>query len=231
MNVYGPHTSPVVLSMQNSVISTRITFIYRSQWFLHAKTATFGAELQLSMGPRLHLSFSASKTAWIASELLVSMGPSPHLWFLYAKQRLVDLYTSLYGYQTSPVVLCIKTSVISTRNTSFYGFQPSSVVLYMKTVTLGPDLQVCMCPRLHLWSWALITARLAQEWKDYIGSIPHLWFCACKTATLGLEIHVSVGPRPHIWFLHAKQRLLDQNKKCLWVPDHICRFLHVKQRE
>ena len=54
------------------------------------KTATFGAELQLSMGPRPHLSFSACKTAWIASEILVSMGPWPHLWFLDAKQCIFD---------------------------------------------------------------------------------------------------------------------------------------------
>ena len=44
-----------------------------------------------------------------------------------------------------------------------------------------------MCPRPHLWFWALITACLAQEHKAYIGSRPHLWFCACKTAPLGLK--------------------------------------------
>ena len=89
--------------------------------------------------------------ATLAYELLVSIGPSPHLRVLYAKPRLVDQHTSLYGYQTSPVVLCIQTSVIGTRITSLYGFQPSSVVLYMTTATLGPDLQVCMGPRPHLW--------------------------------------------------------------------------------
>ena len=54
------------------------------------KTATFGPELQVSMGPRPHLSFCACKTARFAPELLVSMGPSPHLWFLHAKLRLLD---------------------------------------------------------------------------------------------------------------------------------------------
>ena len=103
------------------------------------------------MGTSPHLWICACKTATLAYELLVSIGTSPLLWFLYAKQRLVDQHTSLYGYQNSPVVLCIQTSVIISRITSFYGFQPSPVVLYMKTATLGPDLQVCMGPRPHLW--------------------------------------------------------------------------------
>ena len=55
--------------MRNSAISTRNTSLYGSQPFSVAfawKTATFGAELQVCMGPR------------------------PHLWFLHAKQRLLD---------------------------------------------------------------------------------------------------------------------------------------------
>ena len=54
------------------------------------KTATFGSELQVSMGPRPHLWFFALKTATLAPELQVSMGPNPHLWFLHAKQRPLD---------------------------------------------------------------------------------------------------------------------------------------------
>ena len=173
-----------------SVISTRITSFYGFQLSsvaLYMKTATLGPDLQVCMGPRPHLWFwelitaclaqekkgymgssphmwfCACKTATLAYELLVSIGPSPHLWFLYAKQQLVDQLTGLYAYQTSPVVLFIQTSVISTRIISFNGFQPSSVALYMKTATLGPDQQLCMGPRPHLWFWALITACLAQE--------------------------------------------------------------------
>ena len=52
------------------------------------KTMTLEPELQVSMGPRLHLLFFAFKTATLAPELQVSMGPSPHLWFLHANQRL-----------------------------------------------------------------------------------------------------------------------------------------------
>ena len=54
------------------------------------KTAIFGPELQVSMGPRPHLWFFAFKTTTLAPKMQVSMGPSPHLWFLHAKQRLLD---------------------------------------------------------------------------------------------------------------------------------------------
>ena len=56
--------------MQYSVISTRITCLYGPQPLsvvFACKTATFGAELQ------------------------VSMCPSSHLWFLHAQQRILDL--------------------------------------------------------------------------------------------------------------------------------------------
>ena len=84
----GSHTSPVVLCVQNSVMRLRL---YRSQplsVFFACKTASFGAELQVSMGPRPHLSFCACTASCLASELPVSMGPRPHLWILIANQRL-----------------------------------------------------------------------------------------------------------------------------------------------
>ena len=59
------------------------------------------------------------------------------------------------------------------------------MVFACKTETLGPELQVSMGPR------------------------PHLWVLVFKTATLAPELRVSVGPSPHLRFLHAKQRLLD----------------------
>ena len=92
-NLYVSQTSPVDLWRQYSVISTRITCLYRSQplsVIFACKTATFGAEFQGFMGPRHDLSFCACKTAWLASEWLVSMSPSPHVWFLDAKQCLLD---------------------------------------------------------------------------------------------------------------------------------------------
>ena len=57
---YVSQTSPVVLCMQNNVISIRITSLYGSQpssVVFARKTATFGSELQVSIGPRLRLKF------------------------------------------------------------------------------------------------------------------------------------------------------------------------------
>ena len=51
-----------------------------------------------------------------------------------------------------------------------------------KTATLGPEIQVSMGPRSHLW------------------------FFAFKTGTLAPEFQVSIGPSPHLRFFHAKQR-------------------------
>ena len=138
--------------------------------------------------------------------------------------------TGLQGSQTSQVVMCLQISVICIRMTSIYGFQLSSAVLYMRNSDFGAAIKVCMGPRPRLWFWAHITACVAQDYQDHMGSSLHLRFCACKTETLGLELQVSACPRLHLCFLHAKQRLLDQNDKSLWVPDMTCRFVHVQQR-
>ena len=127
------------------------------------------------MCPRHHLSFCACTTAWLAPEILVSMCSSPYLWFLHAKQWLLEQnykslwvpdlicglwrqnsdfwtrITNLYGSQTSPVVLCMHYSVISTRNTCLNVFQPLSLVFACKTATFGAELQVSMGPSPHVW--------------------------------------------------------------------------------
>ena len=139
------------------------------------------------MGPRHHLSFCACNTACLSPELLVSMGPNLYLWFLHAKQRLLEQnykylcvpplicdfcihnsafwtrISSLYGSQTSsvvlsthncvlntriwrlyvfqplPVVLCMQKSDFSTWIASFYGSQPSSFFLHAKQRLLDPN--------------------------------------------------------------------------------------------
>ena len=91
--LYVSQTSPVVLCMQNSVISIRKTGLYGSQpssVVFACKTDTFWPELHISIGLKPHLRFCVCKTACLASEVLVSMGPSPDLWFLDEKQRLLD---------------------------------------------------------------------------------------------------------------------------------------------
>ena len=77
----------------------------------------------------------------------------------------------------------MQNNVISIRNTSLYGSLLSSAVFACETATFGPELQVSMGPR------------------------PHLWFFVLKAATLGPELQVSMSPSPHLWFLNSKQRL------------------------
>ena len=121
--------------MQNSDCRTRLKSLYGSQTssvVFACKTATFGSDWQ------------------------ISMGPSPRLWFLEAKQRLFrqnneslwvqalicgfcmqnsdfrTRLTSLYGSLTSSVVMSTHNSVLSPRIKRLYGFQPSRVVLGMQ---------------------------------------------------------------------------------------------------
>ena len=182
------------------------------------------------------------------------MDPSPHLWFLNAKQRLLDQHTSLYEYQTSPVILSVQNSVISTRATCLHGSLPSSVVFACKQRDLHQNdkslwvpaficgfcmqnsviwtcIQISMGTRPHLSFCAWKTSWLAQELQVSVGPRPHQSFCARKTACLASEILVSMGPSPHLRFLDAKQRLLVQNNKSLWVSDLTCCLVPAKQRD
>ena len=125
-NLYGYKASPVILCMQNSVISIRITGLYGSKPLSVAfafKPAPFGAEVQVSIGPRPHLSFCTWKTAWFSTERQVYVGSSPHLFFLFFFIRNSDFgtrLTSLYGSQTSSVVLSTHNSVLSPRIKRLY---------------------------------------------------------------------------------------------------------------
>ena len=153
------------------------------------------------MGPRPHLLFCACKTTSLPSELLVSTGTSPHLWFLHAKHDFCIRITGLYWSQTSPVDLCMQNSVLrarmtlvycsqlssvvlgiqnsnfSIRITSLYVSQPSFVAFACKTATLGPELQVSMGPRPHIWFNALqnsdFSTRIASLYESQTS--PVVW--------------------------------------------------------
>ena len=76
--------------MHCSVISTRMTCLYRSQPFslvFACKTATFGAELQVSMGPRPHLSFLDAKQRPFDQNNKSQWVPDITCLFLLEKQR------------------------------------------------------------------------------------------------------------------------------------------------
>ena len=140
--------------MQNNVISIRITSLYGSQAssvVFACKTVTLGPELHVSMGPRPHLWFFAFKPAPLAPELQVSLGPSPHLWFCIQNSDFWVRITSLYGAQTSLVVLCLQNTVICIRITSLHGSQTSPFVLCMQNSVIRSELLVSMGPSPHLW--------------------------------------------------------------------------------
>ena len=202
-------TSPVIFCMQNSVPSIRNTSLHVSQpscVVFGCKTATYGPEKQVSMGPRHDLSLCECKSASLASDLLVSMCPKPHLCFFNAIQRILDqnfkslwvpdlicglsthnceLNTRIkrqYWIQPSPVALCMQNSDFRPRITSLWGSKTSPVVFAYKTASSGPEYQVSM------------------------GHRHDLSFCACTTAGLTSDLLFSMCPSPLQWFLHAKQR-------------------------
>ena len=149
-SLYVSQTSPVVLCMYYSVISNRITCLYISHPFslvFACKTATFGAELQVSMGPR------------------------PHLSFLDAKQRLFDQNNKSLWVPDLTCRLCMQYIVISIRITCLYGSPPSSLFFDYKAAT---ELLVSMSPHPYLWFCACKTATLGPDIQVCMGPRPHL---------------------------------------------------------
>ena len=124
-------TSPVVLCMQNRVPSIGITSLNGSQPSsvdFACKTETSRGELQVSMGPRPHLSLCACKPSSLAPELQVSMIPRPHLSFYTCK-------TETFGPE-------LQVSM---------GPRPHLSFCACKTAWLSPEILVSMGPSPHLW--------------------------------------------------------------------------------
>ena len=139
--------------IQNTDFSTRFASLYWSQpssVIIAFKTAYFGSELQVSKGPRPHLSFCACKKNVISIRI-----------------------TSLYGSQHSFVVFAVKTATLDQKNKSLWVpdfaswfvnensvlisrmmlvhcSQTSSVVLRIHNRTLASELLVSMDPSPHL---------------------------------------------------------------------------------
>ena len=155
--------------MENINFSTWITSLYVSQpssVVFACKTAHFGPEFQVSMGPSPHLQCLHAKQRVLAQNYKSLWVPDLTCPFGQSKRRDLhqniksirvpalicgfcmqnsDFWTriaNLYGSQISPAVLCLQCSVSSIRNTSLYGSQLSCVVFGCKTATLGLELQV-----------------------------------------------------------------------------------------
>ena len=114
--------------MQKSMIRTWITSLYGSQPSsvgFACKTAHFGPELQVSMGPRPHQSFCACKTAWFAPEWQINMGSRSNLWFW------------------AHITACLAQDYIGSSSLLWF--------FTCKKATLGLEWQVSLGPRLYLW--------------------------------------------------------------------------------
>ena len=140
----GSPNSPVIFCMQNSVPSIRNTSLHVSQpscVVFGCKTAPYGPEKQVSMGPRYDLSLCECKSAPLASDLLVSMCPNPHLCFFFMQYSSFWTRTSSpYGSQTSSVVLSTHNCELNTRIKRQYWIQPSPVALCMQNSDFRPRI-------------------------------------------------------------------------------------------
>ena len=185
-SLYGSQMWPVVLYMYNSVLRIRNTRSKPSSVFFVCKTAVFGPELQVSMGPRplsTYLWFCACKTATLGPELQVSMGPWPHLSFCACK-----------------TVWLAPESLVS------MGSSPHLWFWAFKTASLEPKLHVSIGARPHLWFCACKTECLASQLPVSMGSSPHLWYLDAKKKRLSDQNYKSLWvPDLTCRFVHAKQ--------------------------
>ena len=81
-SLYGSQTSPVDLWMQNSVNRSRMTLVYWSQpqsVVLCTQNSDFSVRINSLYGCQPSFVAFSCKTTWLASELLDSIVPSPHL--------------------------------------------------------------------------------------------------------------------------------------------------------
>ena len=141
--------------MQNNVISIRITSLYGSlpsPGVFAYKRATFGSELEFSMGPRLRLLICGMQNSGLRSCLTIVFWSHPSSVVLFIQNSDISTrIASLYRSQTSPVILCVQNDVISVRITSLSGSLPTSVVLCMLNNMLTTRINSLYGSRPHLW--------------------------------------------------------------------------------
>ena len=194
--VYGSQTSPVVLCVQNSDFSTRITSLYETQPssmldYANANQRDFMTRINAYLWvPVLNLWYlCTAKLRALPPESLVSMGPRPS-YNRFVQCKTVCLAPKLQvsmGPRPHLSILCMQNSVLSIGITSLKGsLSTSSVVLYMQN-------KVDFRTRITKSLWVLrpspaMVVACKTEWllhQNYIVSMvpsPHLWFCAFKTS-------------------------------------------------
>ena len=118
--------------MENSNFSTWITSLYVSQPSsvdFACKTAHFGPEFQVSMGPIPHLRFLHAKQRVLPQNYKSLWVPDLTCPCVQSNGVICTRISSLYWFQPSSVVLCLQNSDFMTRFTNLYGSQTSSVAL------------------------------------------------------------------------------------------------------
>ena len=176
--------SPDVLCMQIRMPSIRITSLYGSQPVPLAfafKPAPFGAELQVSIGPRPHLSSCACKNSMICTRM-----------------------TSLYGFQPLSVFFfSCKTVTLGPILQVCMGPSPHVWFCACKSATLAHELPVSICTNHHVWF--LDAKQRILNWGS-MGQRPHLLFLLAKLRLLDQKNKSLWVPDLTCRFVHAKQR-------------------------
>ena len=117
-------------------------------WFCAFKTARLKPTLHVSIGPRLHLWFCACKTECLPSELLVLMGPALICDFCMQNSDFWTRITSLYGTQTSPVILCMQKACLASEMLVSMGSSPHLCFLHAKQSLLDQNNNSLWVPDL-----------------------------------------------------------------------------------
>ena len=139
--------------------------------------------------------------------------------------------TSLYGSQTTPLVLCMQNKVISIRITSLYGSQTSFMVFYIQNSDFSTRIASLYGSQPSSVVFYIHNSDIMTRINSLYGSQTSLVVvCMQKKSRLESELLVSMGPSLHLWFLHPKLRLYDLKYKSLLVPNLTHVFLHSKQR-
>ena len=121
----------MVLGIQNSAFSIRITSLYGSQpstVVFACKTAAFGSEILVSMGSRHHQCFFCIENSAYSTRI-----------------------ASLYGSQPTSVVFACKTATFGPELQVSMGTRYHLWFFAFKTATLALELQVSNNPCPHLW--------------------------------------------------------------------------------
>ena len=97
--------------------------------------------------------------------------------FVQAKQRYLHQNDKSIWFQTSSVFIFMQNCDFRNRIISLYGSQTSSVVLSTHNSVFSTDY---MGSIPHVWFCACKSATLAHELLVSIGPSPHLWFSHAK---------------------------------------------------